>query len=199
MPVNIAARRGAKNQRRKAVVAQKRKAEMLFSGLSGQVRLAHGAPIQHCLVSRELFGIGMGMVVLARGATPYGLTMATFLLDTFALGLKDVFIRSLSGREFAEHVDHMSVNSVMDPADPGYARKLLHDLVAWSRTLGYNPHRDYARIEPIFATVDAARDVEFPFGLDGKPVLLTAISETAGYSLKEEEGHLIEADGDPAD
>ena len=199
MPVNIAARRGAKNQRRKAVVARKRKAEMQTSGLSGQARLAQGEPIQHCLVSRKLFEVGMGMVVLARGATPYGLIMATFLLDTFGLGVKDVFIRSLSSREFAEHVDYMSMNSPMEPADPAYARKLLHDLVAWSRSLGYAPHRDYAKIEPIFGTVDAAAcDVEFTFGRDGDPVLLTALS-AGKFLIEHSEGPLIEAEGNPAD
>jgi hypothetical protein len=192
MPVNIAARRGAKNQRRKAVVAQKRKAEMQNTGLSGQIRAAQGEPIQHCLVSRTLFDVGIGMVVLARGATPYGLTMATFLLDTFGLGVKDVFIRSLSGSEFAKHVEYMTFTSAMDPVEPAYARKLLHDLVAWSRDLGYAPHRDYAKIEAIFGNVNAAAcDVEFPFGDDGEAVLLSAVPEAEGY--------LIEADEEAAD
>jgi hypothetical protein len=192
MPINIAARRGAKNQRRKAAVAQMRKMEIQNSGLSGEVRLAQGAPIQHCLVSRELFEVGMGMVVLARGATPYSLIMATFLLDTFALGVKDVFIRSLNGGEFARHVEYMSRTSAMDAADPAYARKLMHDLVAWSRTQGFAPHRDHAKIEPIFGAVDAsACDVEFTFGFDGRPLFVSAVPD--------EEGYLIEADDEAAD
>ena len=36
MSVNIAARRGARNQRRKAAVAEKRKAEPQLSGIAGQ-------------------------------------------------------------------------------------------------------------------------------------------------------------------
>jgi hypothetical protein len=68
------------------------------------------------------------------------------------------------------------------PVDPAHARKLLHNLVAWARTHGVAPHRDYAKIEPIFGTVDAAScDAEFSFGyvalLDDEPEpaeLLTA-------------------------
>ena len=70
MSIDIAARRGARDQRRKAVVAQKRKAEIEASSASGQVRLAVAHPIQHCLLSEGLFETGMGILVLARGATP---------------------------------------------------------------------------------------------------------------------------------
>ncbi|MSP00930.1 MAG: hypothetical protein EXR07_07770 [Acetobacteraceae bacterium] len=180
MAINIGARRAAKNQRRKVVVAEKRKAEMLASGTASQVRMALAHPIQHCLLSEGLFDSGMGILVVARGATPASVTMATFLLDTFALGAKDVFFRSLSAREFAQHVDHMSITSPMVPVDPAYARKLLNDLVAWARGLGVAPHRDYVKVEPIFGAVKAeARDVQFPFGFGGKPLFMGDESDIA--------------------
>lgn len=173
MPINIAARRGARNQRRKAVVAQKRKAEMQLGGLAGQARLAANSPVQHCLLSRGLFDIAMGTLVLARGATPYHVTVAVFLLDTAALGVKDVFLHTVSNSEFELYVDGLSTTSPMVPVDPGYARKLLHDLVAWSRGLGFAPHRDYAKVEQIFGAINpAACDASFEFGLDGQPALI---------------------------
>jgi hypothetical protein len=158
MPINIAARRGAKNQRRKAVVAQKRKAELDAGSISGQVRLAAAEPIQHCLLSGSLFDVGMGTLVLARGATPYSVTMVVFLLDTMGTGVKDVFLRSVSGHEFDQYMDQMSLNSPMAPVDPGAARKLLHDLVARAREMGISPHRDYPRFEPIFGGTKAGAD-----------------------------------------
>lgn len=69
MAINIGARRAAKAQRRKAVVAEKRKAETQAGSLAGQVRLTLANPIQHCLLSDSLFESGMGMLVVARGAT----------------------------------------------------------------------------------------------------------------------------------
>jgi hypothetical protein len=181
MPINLAARRGAKNQRRKAAVAQKRKAEMEAGTLAGRVRLALADPIQHCLLSQGLFDVGIGTLIVARGATPHGLTMAGFLLDIHALGVKDAFLTSMSGRELANYLDHLTDVAPTAPVDPSYARKLLHDLVDWARTLGFAPHRDYPKLEPIFGTVAAtACDAEFSFGFEGKPLLVGDASDIAG-------------------
>jgi hypothetical protein len=185
MAQNIAARRAAKAQRRKAVVAQKRKVETEANSTAGQARLASTAPIQHCLLSEGLFGTGMGILVLTRGATPYDVTMATFLLDTFALGVKDVFLRPLGGRELSEYIDQISFTTPMAPVEPAYARKLLHDLTAWSQSLGFRPHRDYAKVEPLFGAVNAAGcDATFAFGQDGKPMLIETMPETAWDSIE---------------
>ena len=108
MAINIGARRAAKNQRRKVVVAEKRKLELEANTTAGRVRQTLAWPIQHCLVSETLFGDGMGIVVIARGETPASLSMATFLLDTFGLGVKDVYFRPTSGGQFADDVRHMS-------------------------------------------------------------------------------------------
>jgi hypothetical protein len=177
MPVNIAARRGAKAQRRKAAVAQKRKDELAARTTGGLARLAQSWPIRHCLLTESLFSGGMGVLTLARGRTPYDMTMVSFLLDTNFLGVKDAFIASVSDREFAVQQDNLSLTSPMSPVDPAYARKLLHDLVAWARGNGAPPHRDYAKLEPMFGDVSAASsDVEFQFGDGGKAVLLSEFS-----------------------
>jgi hypothetical protein len=177
MAINLAARRGAKNQRRKAVVAQKRKAEMEAGTISGQVRLALAYPIQRCLLTRGVFELGIGTLLVARGATPYSLHMAGFLLDTHAMGLRDTYFRSISGQELADSLDSISDVVPLEPVDPGYARKLLHDLVYWARTLGFAPHRGYPKLEPIFGSVAAASDAEFQFGFQGKPLLVGDISD----------------------
>src|ERR1700722_4522743 len=104
MAINLAARRGARNQKRKVAVALKRKQEMEAGTLSGRVRLALSDPIQHCLLSEGLFEAGVGTLIVARGATPYNLTMAGFLLDPHALGVKDAFLSSISGRQLAEYL-----------------------------------------------------------------------------------------------
>ena len=173
MPINIAARRGARNQRRKAAVAAKRRAEIDAGTMSGRVRLALADPIQQCLLSQGLFEFGVGTLIVARGATPYRLTMAAFVLDTYAFGVKDAFFRSVSAQAFDEYKASMSLVAPFEPVDPAYARKLLHDLVTWARSAGFPPHRDYPKLEPIFGGVAAnAGDAEFRFGFEGKPLLV---------------------------
>lgn len=178
MAKNIAARRAAKAQRGKSVVAQKRKAEISANSTAGQVRVAAAMPIQHCLISGGLFEMGMGTLVLARGTTPYYLTTAVFLLDTLALGVKDVFLRHLDDREFASYTDSMSALTPMEPVDPAYARKLLHGLTGWSRGHGLLPHRHYEEIERLFgSTGPGGSDAVFEFGKDGKPLIVARLSD----------------------
>jgi hypothetical protein len=194
MARNVAARRAAKAQRRKVIVAQKRHVENQGKSVSGQVRAAAAEPIQHCLVSEGLFKTGMGMLVLARGPSPTGVTAGVFLLDTFALGPKDVFLRSFGGFEFDNFMRNISAATPMVPLDPSHARKLLRDLVAWSRDAGYNPHPDYAKIEAIFGSVDPfACDIAFEFGHGGKPLL---ISHLGGLMLGDDYDLAIDADDD---
>ena len=50
MAVNMAVKRARKAQRRKQVVAQKRRTEALDAGLPARVLRAAEAPIQHCLL-----------------------------------------------------------------------------------------------------------------------------------------------------
>ncbi len=168
MPANLAARRGAAHQRRKAVGAQKRKQAAAGSGVAALVRSAQAMPIQHCLLSGDIGEAGMGILLVARGQTPYSLTVGMFLLDLFSLGVKDAFVRSVNDTEFAAYVRNMSASMQMTPTDPADARKLLRDLVAWSRANGMPPHRDYEKIEAIFGSVDAgASDRTYAFAFGG--------------------------------
>src|SRR5205823_3911949 len=54
MAKNMAPKRAAKANRRKAVLAQRRKAELLTTPLIEKVRRAAQAPIQYCLLSEGL-------------------------------------------------------------------------------------------------------------------------------------------------
>jgi len=180
MATNMAQKRAKKAQRRKEVVAQKRKAEMLEAGLSAQVLRAVEAPIQYCLLTESLFEIGIGTLVLARGATRHHLAMSSFLIDVFCLGIKDVMFKRLEGEVFEEYMDRANAGAPLVSVDPSYARKLLRDLAAWSQSIGFAPHRDFTAVERIFGDVSAdASEASFRFGRDGKPVYVPGPTETA--------------------
>jgi hypothetical protein len=179
MAANMALKRARKAQRRKQIVTEKRKVELLETGLAGQVRRAVEMPIQHCLVTEELFECGMGTLVLARGATPHHMIVASFLLDVFCLGVKDVIVRSAEAEEFAIYVAGMGAAAPLSAVDPSYARKLLRDAAAWAQSIGFAPHRDFAVADQVFGDVDAAAcNVEFRFGRNGEPVYVPGPSES---------------------
>lgn len=185
MGANIAARRAAKAKRRKAIVAEKRKADQFANSLSGRIRSAAELPIQHCLLSESLFELGLGTMYLVRGASPQRLLMANFLLDTQMLGVKDAFFREYDADMFAMVMEGARMAEPIGPVEPSYARKLLHDLVRWSADHGVRPHPDYAVVERLFGSVRAEDCTEtFQFGFEGKPLLVPGPLDTPA-SLRE--------------
>ena len=185
MATNMALKRARKTQRRKQVVAEKRRAEALDASLPARVLRAAHMPIQHCLLGDSLFELGIGTLVLARGATPRHVVLSAFLVDVFCLGVKNVTFQPVDDEAFEMYVATMGSVSPMVPVDPSYARKLLRDLTAWSRSIGFAPHRDFAAVEPIFGDVNAdASDAVFRFGREGKPVYIPGPNDTAPLILR---------------
>ena len=181
MAKNMAQKRAKKTQRRKELVAQKRRVEAQENSLPARVARAAHAPIQHCYVNEGLFEAGMGTVVLARGGSFHHLTVSVFLIDTLSLGIKDVMFAQMEGDALELYMQSAPMVSV----EPSYARKLLRDLAAWSRTIGFAPHRDFAVVERIFGDVRAAdSDAVFAFGDQGKPVYISGPSESAEQILQ---------------
>ncbi len=147
MTTNMALKRARKAQRRKQMVAQKRRAEILEASLPARVLRAAHAPIQHCFLTESVFDVGMGTLVLARGATLHHFAFSMFLIDVFCLGIKDVMFESVESEVFEMYMDATDAGSPMVSVDPSYARKLLRDLAAWSQSIGFAPHRDFALIQ----------------------------------------------------
>jgi hypothetical protein len=180
MATNIALKRARKAQRRKQVVAQKRRAEVLEASLPARVLRASHAPIQHCFLTESVFEGGIGTLVLARGVTHHHIALSSFLVDVFCLGIKDVMFESVEGEGFEMYMEATDAASPMVSVDPSYARKLLRDLAAWSQSIGFAPHRDFAAVERIFGDVSAdASDAVFRFGRDGRPVYIPGPNDTA--------------------
>src|ERR1700693_4035367 len=100
MATNMALKRARKAQRRKQMVVQKRRAEVLEASLPARALRAAQAPIQHCFLTEAVFDIGMGTLVLARGATRHHVALSSFLVDVFCLGIKDVMFESVESEVF---------------------------------------------------------------------------------------------------
>jgi hypothetical protein len=180
MATNMALKRARKAQRRKQVVAQKRRAELSEASLPARVLRAAHAPIQYCFLTESVFDIGMGTVVLARGATSHHVALSSFLIDTFCLGIKNVMFESVDSEVFEIYMTATDAGSPIVSVDPSYARKLLRDLAAWSQSIGFAPHPDFAAVERVFGDVSVdTSDAVFRFGRDGKPVYIPGPNDTA--------------------
>jgi hypothetical protein len=180
MAANIAARRAAKAQRRKAVVAEKRKVDAILGSRAGQISLAAKTPIRDCLLQTDLFSVGLGTLLLVRGASASYVAVGSFLIDSFALGVKDVMFRMMERSELDAMLAQIEAVSRHYPFDPASARKLLHDVTAWAAAAGFRPHPEYVAVEKLFGDVDAnASQATFEFGHQGKALYMPGPSESA--------------------
>src|SRR5207245_3346062 len=127
----------------------------LEASLPARVLRAAQAPVQHCFLTESLFDIGVGTLVLTRGATSHHIAFSSFLIDVFCLGIKDVMFESVERERFEMYMAATDAGSPMVSVDPSYARKLLRDLAAWSQSIGFAPHRDFAAVEWMFGDVSA--------------------------------------------
>ncbi|MFI5013285.1 MAG: hypothetical protein ACHQAY_13160 [Hyphomicrobiales bacterium] len=147
--------------------------------MAAEVRRAAGTPIQQCLLTESLFEHGLGSLVLTRASTPYRVTLGSFLIDTFCLGIKDVVVRMIGSEELAMYIESMGAAAPLVPVDPSYARKLLGDLAAGAGSIGFPPHRDFPIAEQVFGDTNAAAcDADFRFGRDGKPFYVPGPTES---------------------
>ena len=196
MAINIALKRARKAQRRKQVVAEKRKAELLGSSRAGRVRRAAETPIQRCLLTGSLFEGGLGTLVLARGPTTQYVALGTFLIDVFCLGIKDVMFEMVGAEELSMYVEATGLAAPLVAVEPSYARKLLRDVAGWAQSVGFQPHRDFAVVERLFGDVRADDcDVAFQFGQEGKPLYIPGPSESSAQVRRRIE-HLRTTFGD---
>ena len=139
------------------------------------------APIQHCFLTEFVFEVGIGTLVLARGATQHYLSASSFLIDVFCLGIKDVMFKSFESEEFETYMERDGSRLAHDCRRCRPTRASCCAISpAWSKSIGFAPHRDFAAVEPLFGDVNAdASDAVFQFGQDGKPVDIPGPSDTA--------------------
>jgi hypothetical protein len=180
MARNPAVRKAAKAAKRKAVVAAKYKLEVASNSRAGRIREAARLPVMKCLLTTGLVEAGVGAAVLIRGVSREEQHVATFLLDSFCLGVKDAFFRTMDRQEVDLLLQGWQVADVLEPVEPAELRKLLQDLVVWADGNGFPPHKVYALAESLFgAVVPASADYASQFGSDGKVLYVPGPSETA--------------------
>src|SRR5712691_2209520 len=124
MGTNLAARRAAKANRRKAIVAQKCKAELAAASLPGRASRAASAAFHQCLLNAELSTGGIGTLVFVRGTRTTGFSVAAFLIDAWCLGVKNAHLRSLDADELEFFLSAVETTERLESIDPSHARKL---------------------------------------------------------------------------
>ena len=168
-------RRAAKRKEKRHVRVREQSA-----GLAARLSAAAAYPVLHCWIGDNIQEQGIGWVVLSRAMPNGSVAAASFLVDSYCLGVKDVFAEILPRSEYdSKYLMKMMKDMPSRSVEPAEARKLLEDAVAYARKIGLAPHPDYARAMALFGDVDAAdSNAHFEFGKDGKPFFVNGPNDT---------------------
>lgn len=144
-----------------------------FAGL--EFELVSRAPVYECYVADEIFESdqGIGQVIVSR-LLGNQVAAGIFLIDAYCLGVKDAFAFFKPLKDFEDQLLASLRQTVrLREVEPAYAKKLILDAIAYARTLGFEPHKDYKLPSKVLRDIDeTACATEFTFGQDGKPFFI---------------------------
>lgn len=168
-----------KRQKKLAKKKAKRKAHKKTTGKGGLHSFLVQAPIYETLVSKGLFESGVGTAIFSRELPDGSLGMASFLLDTYCLGIKDSHLGFFPRSDYIALIQRMEENQKFESVSPAHLRKLVENCGAYARNLGFAPHKGYAKAKKIFGDTDASDcSAEFQFGQEGKPLFVAGPYDT---------------------
>lgn len=132
---------------RRRVKRQKRRRDRDVGALRQTQRMRSDAGALHaCVVNKDWREHAEATILLARDVAPRRVTMAAFLVDTWAMGLKDAWGRTdISYSEFDEAIGRLDEQLGVCPLNLGLARHLVYGGIKLARELGFRLPRRYER------------------------------------------------------
>lgn len=136
-------------------------------------------PIGKCYIAPTTWQEnGMAHVIVTRVRPSGNLIMASFLVDTFCLGVKDAWYNeNITPYDFEKHLD--KYHNGMDVEEISYneAHNLIYGAIAFAEEGGIKPSKDF---DPAGYILEEDTDdvplIEFEFGKDGKHLLMVSPS-----------------------
>ena len=126
-------RKAAKAQKRKGVVADKRRDAKDLRAFKDEAGLAlpppphetRDMPVERCLLTQDFEATGSGTLVIARALPEGGLVAGIFLLDLWCHGIRDARLEYPTVEELDEDVADEARFRPFAPFDPGRACRLM--------------------------------------------------------------------------
>ena len=168
-------RRNAKRKQRQRELVKER-----HRGLSDRLKSIAEAPILDSLITEGFWDGGTGQAILSRQLPSGEVAFAAFLVDRYCLGVKDAFGDIRTKGEYREMLEYVEENTSLQKLPPADLRCLVEEAVEYARDLGFEPHTDYRRVQPIFGEIDVQEATEhYEFGREGKPFFIAGPDDDA--------------------
>ncbi len=181
------ARRQKQLAKKKAKRKEKRSHLARVQSPNSALRLTHAEtwPIEECLVPENLWREGIGQLVIAR-RQPHGqLACGVFLVDTYCLGVKDVYWHEFGSSDYQEFLYDLRRFGRLERVAPEYFAKLILDAAAFARSIGLATHPDFRIGRLLLGGIDISTcEHTFTFGKDGKPLYVRGPNESMADARK---------------
>lgn len=135
---------------------------------------ARTLPIADCYVNNDWKEAGKANVWVTRRRTDGDLVVASFLIDTYCLGVKDAFFfHRLSVEKLSEYLDYWGENSEVEQISYDEAHNIIYGAIAFAEEGGIEPAKDFYPAAYILEEdTDDVPLIEYTFGKDGNHFLL---------------------------
>ncbi len=170
----------ARNERRRVKKLEKKRTERKNQHVQAARIQSAGTAVRMAAASSwPLLGAhetdnGGGIVScwLARRGPRGAVALSNFLVDIYCLGVKDSFSKITNNDEYARFLERQNEVGAVD-VSPARLRKLVEGAVAYAKTLGLEPHAEYASATMLFGDIDATECTEdIEFGCNGQPLFI---------------------------
>ncbi|TDC85595.1 helix-turn-helix domain-containing protein [Actinomadura sp. 7K507] len=139
-----------------------------------------GEPDWPALGAPETDASGLAGVFVARAAGHNRVSAVGFLIDVWCLGVKDAWPpKEMTASRLPEYTDRFfrSFSGRFVPAPAELARHLVFGAVDYARSLGFEPHSDFAAASELLRPW--APPSAITFGKDGKPFFISGPRDNA--------------------
>ncbi len=133
-----------KTERRRQRCKQKKREARVFALRRERHLSDHSHPLYSCVVNRDWRKCGEASILLARTVSPTSVTLAAFLVDLWAMGLKDAWGRTdLPVSEFDDSVRRMDERLGTRALKIESARDIVYGGIQLARDSGFRLPRKH--------------------------------------------------------
>ncbi len=151
-----------------------------FYGSIQSLRQAREYPILGCWIMNGWQDQGITPVVVARQQAEDKVIYATFLVDIFCLGVKDVLWKvDVSLKQFHRNLPRLC-SDMPEPCEISLAHELIYGSIDYARQYGFKPHPNFAEASLILNPLEKHPPKhKVKFGKDGKPFFVAGPYDNA--------------------
>jgi len=145
-----------------------------------QIEMYFESQLFQAWMPRDPAIMGMGYAILARKTMGGAIVGVSFLCDHYCLGVKDCLSFLQDEAWYNQFILNTQQHQDLITVEPGYMKKYVLDLVAWSKELGFFPHSDYRFCSGILKGIPVDENAVFHFGKgeEGTPLFINGPSDT---------------------